>query len=304
MTVLITGATGLVGKSLTSLLLQNDITVHYLTTNKLKIKTENNYRGFYWNPNTSEIDEACLINVKAIIHLAGASIAKKWTTAYKQEIVESRILSTNLLYRTLKNTNNQVKQFISASAIGIYPDSENSFYNEDFTYFDNSFLSSVVLQWENAVQNIERLDILITKIRIGLVLANNGGVLEQLLKPAKLGFAAPFGSGKQWQSWIHIEDLCAIFLHVLNHNLKGVFNGVAPNPVSNEELNKTLAKTLKKPYFMPSIPKIVMKIVLGEMHTLLFESQKVSSKKIVDTGFEFQYKTLHSAFENLIKKQN
>lgn len=300
MTVLITGATGLVGKNLTELLLKNGIIVHYLTTNKSKIETKNNYRGFYWNPQTAAFDEASLINVSAIIHLAGASIAKRWTKSYKQEIIESRTLSTNLLFQALKSNPNEVKQFISASAIGIYPDSETVNYTEDFTAFNNSFLSSVVVKWENAVNQIERLNISVSKIRIGLVLAKNGGVLQQILKPTQFGLGAAFGTGKNWQSWIHINDLSAIFMFVLQNKKAGIFNAVAPEPVSNYVLCKTVAETINKPFFLPNVPKIIMKLVLGEMHTLLFESQKVSCKKIENEGFFFQFKNLKNALKNIL----
>jgi uncharacterized protein len=303
MKILITGATGLVGKEVTGLLLQNGIKVNYLTTSKNKIQHQLNFNGFYWNPASGVIDESCLIGVTAIIHLAGASISKRWTKAYKQEIIESRVLSANLLFNTLKNNPHQVEQFVSASAIGVYPNSLKSFYTEDFQDFEDSFLSNVVLKWEDAVNQIERLNIKVCKLRLGLVLSVNGGALAEILKPTKLGLGAAFGSGKQMQSWIHIHDLASLFLFALEQGLEGVYNAVAPTPIDNQELSKQVAVVLDKPFFMPNIPKIIMKLVLGEMHTLLFESQNVSSKKIEKEGFEFQFKTINTSLNDLLLKK-
>ncbi|WP_394759455.1 TIGR01777 family oxidoreductase [Flavobacterium sp.] len=302
MKVLITGATGLVGSALTELLLQNGLKINYLTTNKNKIEHQPNYNGFYWSPESGVIDENCLIGVNTIIHLAGASIAKRWTSKYKQEIIESRVLSANLLFNALKNNPHQVKQVISASAIGIYPDSLKNYYSEDFKKFDNTFLSNVVVKWEESINQIERLNINVCILRIGLVLAKNGGALPEILKPIKLGLGSPFGSGKQVQSWIHIHDLANMFLYALQNNLQGTYNAVAPTPVTNYELNYSAAKILEKPFFMPNVPQFVMKLILGEMHTLLFESQNVSSKKIKEKGFVFQYKLIQSALNQLLYK--
>lgn len=302
MKVLITGATGLIGKEITELLLQNGIKIHYLTTSKNKIQHQPNFTGFYWNPQTGVIDENCFLGVSAIIHLAGASIAKRWTKKYKQEIIESRVLSGNLLFSALKNNPHEIKQFISASAIGIYPDSLKNFYHEDFQNFDNTFLSNVVVKWEESANQIERLNIKVCKIRIGLVLSTKGGALKEILKPAKLGLGAPFGSGKQMQSWIHIHDLANVFLYAVQNNLSGIFNGVAPNPVSNQELTATVAKELNKSLILPNIPKFLMELVLGEMHTILFESQNVDSQKLLNLGFEFEYKTIYTAIKQLLQK--
>jgi uncharacterized protein len=301
MKVLITGATGLVGKKITEHLLQKGLKINYLTTNRNKIQNESNATGFYWNPSTGEIDEQCLSGVYAIIHLAGATIAEKWTTAYKEEILQSRILSSQLLYYTLKKNNHQVEQVISASAIGIYPDSLDALYDEDFKDFNTSFLSHVVVKWEQAVKEIETLNIKVCSLRIGLVLSKEGGALPKIIQPARFGLGAAFGSGEQWQSWIHINDLCKMFVYALEKGLEGNYNAVAPVPVTNNELSKTVSKVLKRPFFLPNIPKFVMKFLLGEMHILLFESQNVNSKKIQSQGFNFEYKFLLPALKDLLK---
>ena len=302
MTVLITGATGLVGQELVSLLLQNGFTVHYLSTSKSKLVSQNNYKGFYWNPKTSEIDLNALTDVEVIVHLAGASVAKKWTSSYKEEIIESRVLSTRLLYKTLQKNSHQVKQIISASAIGIYPDDLNYIYHETDNKVDNSFLGNVVQQWEEEVNQFEKLHIKVAKIRIGIVLAKNGGALQEMAKPIKMGVGAVFGSGEQYQSWIHIQDLVGIFQFVIQNELSGVFNGVAPYPATNAELTKAIAKTLGKPLFLPNIPQFVMKLILGEMHQILFSSQHVSCRKLLDLKYQFKFASLDKALCDLLKE--
>ena len=301
MTILITGATGLVGQELVNLLLQNGYTIHYLSTSKSKLVSQNNYKGFFWNPKKSEIDTNALTGVEVIIHLAGASVAKKWTTAYKEEIIESRVLSTQLLYQTLQKNSHQVKQIISASAVGIYPDSLTDIYHETDLDIDVSFLGNVVKQWENEVSQFEKLEIIVSKIRIGIVLAKNGGALQEMAKPIKYGVGAAFGSGEQYQSWIHVQDLVAIFQFVMENRLPGIYNGVAPYPVTNSELTKAIAKTLGKPLFLPNIPKFVMKLILGEMHQILFSSQHVSCRKLLDENFQFKFASLDKALNDLLK---
>jgi uncharacterized protein (TIGR01777 family) len=300
MRVLITGATGLIGQEIVSLCYEAGININYLTTRKSKIKEENHYKGYYWNPSLNEIDTTCFKDVDAIIHLAGASVSKRWTANYKNRILESRKDSTRLLINSLKGEVHHIQQVISASAIGVYPDSLTNYYDEGFKDVSDSFLGEVVKVWEQEVDGFSKLGISVSKIRIGLVLSNKGGALQEIIKPVKFGLGAAFGTGKQWQSWIHIDDLANMFLYILTENLSGVFNGVAPNPVSNQELTKTAASVLSRPLIMPNIPKFFMKLILGEMHTILFESQRVSSKKIESKGFSFEYNYLEPAIRNLL----
>ncbi|WP_111307508.1 TIGR01777 family oxidoreductase [Confluentibacter sediminis] len=300
MRVLITGATGLIGQEIVKQCHIKNIEVSYLTTSKSKLGSDVNYKGFYWNVKEKEIDSACFEGVDAIIHLAGATISKRWTSNYKKEIIDSRTESTQLLINSLKGESHTVKHVISASAIGIYPDSLTNYYSETYKDFDDTFLTHVVKAWERSVDGFSKLDITVSKIRTGLVLSDKGGALPEMIKPIKYGFGAAFGTGKQWQSWIHIQDLASMYLYILTHNLKGVYNGVAPNPVNNKELIKTTAKILDKPFFLPNIPKGIMKLLLGEMHVLLFDSQRVSSKKIEDKGFDFEYNCLKRAVEDLV----
>jgi uncharacterized protein (TIGR01777 family) len=281
MKILITGATGLIGSALVPLLLRHGISVNYLTTSKEKIKNSERYSGFYWNPQQCQIDEGALIGVDAIIHLAGATIAKRWTGAYKQEIIESRIFSANLLFNVLKKNPHQVTQIVSASAIGIYPDSLTNVYSENDPQKDPGFLGHVVEKWEQSVDKFRLLGIKVCKLRTGLVLSEKGGALPQMAKPISLNVGSAFGSGNQIQSWIHLDDLVSLYLFAVENKLEGIYNAVAPNPVTNETLTRAIAGILSKPLFMPNVPKFAMKLVLGEMHELLFASQNVSAAKII-----------------------
>lgn len=300
MRVLITGATGLIGSEIVKNCHQKGIDVNYLTTSKSKIEKTSNFQGFYWNPSKAEIDVNCLKDVDVIIHLVGASISKRWTKAHKQAIMSSRLETTALLHETVKNNPNKITQIISASAIGYYPDSLTNYYSETETQVSDSFLGRVVNEWEQAVDAFKTLNITVSKVRIGIVFSKKGGAFPELAKPIKYGAGAVMGTGKQFMSWIHLEDLSAVFLHILEHKLEGVYNGVAPNAATNKTITRAIAKRLKKPLILPNIPKFAMKLVLGEMHILLFESQHVSSKKIEDTGFEFKYINLDAALEVLV----
>lgn len=302
MKVLITGLTGLVGSTIETLLLEKGHTINYLTTSKLKIRNTTNLKGFYWNPEDIEIDLKCFDDVDAIIHLAGASIAKRWTNEYKKEIINSRALSTKLLYNSLQHKKTNIKHFISASAIGIYPDSLDKLYAEEQLTGNDSFLSEVVQKWELGVDDLKTLNIPVCKIRIGLVLSNKGGALPKILAPIKLGLGSAFGSGKQIQSWIHCTDLARLFVFALENNWTGVYNGVAPHPITNKKLTETCAAILNKPLFIPNMPKLAIQLILGEMHTLLYNSQNVSAKKVISSGFTFNFEYADDALRDLLVK--
>jgi len=302
MRILITGATGLVGSELTTLLLKKGVSVHYLTLSKEKEKDQRDCIGFYWNPEQGVIDENCLIGVDAIIHLAGAPISKRWTDAQKQEIIESRVLSSNILYKTLKeNPDHQVKQIVSASAIGIYPDSSSVIYTENSAAVDNGFLGNVVVKWEESVDKFQRLGIKVCKLRTGVVFAKNGGALPEIAKPIKSGFGAAFGDGKQMQSWIHVSDLAHMYLFAVQNAWEGVYNAVTPEPISNNSMTKMIANILHKPLLLPNIPRFVMKLILGEMHELLFNDKNVSAQKAIDNHFKFEFPKPEKALLDVLK---
>ncbi len=303
MKILICGATGLIGSALTELCLRENHQIHYLTTRKSKIEQTENNKGFHWNPAEGEIDEACFEGVDAIVNLSGANIAKRWTETYKQEIMSSRVDTANVIFKALRNAKNHtIKHYVSASGTAIYPSSLTENYTEDTEKESNDFLGKVVKQWELHANQFKSLEIPVTILRTGLVLSEKGGVLVEMAKPVKFGVGAAMGSGKQWQSWIHIDDIARMYLHVLENQITGIYNGVGPNPTTNKLLTKEIASVLHKPFFLPNVPKFMMKLMLGEMSTLLFSSQQVNSEKIENTNFNFTFPTLTPALENLLKK--
>jgi len=298
---LITGASGLIGKRLTELLLQKGHQVSHLG----RKKSNGLVPSYVWDVKGGTIDINALKGIDTIIHLAGAGIADKpWTKERKREILESRTQSTQLLHKTLQQNPNSVKAFISASAIGYY-----GFEASDKTFTENSeagidFLASVTRQWEEEVEKLKTLSLRVAKIRIGIVLSTEGGALKPMLLPIKYFVGSPLGSGKQWMSWIHMDDLCAMFIHIAeNEKLDGVYNATSPTASTNAEFTKAVAAVLKRPIWLPNVPEFVLTILLGEMASLITQGSKVSSKKIQESGFVFQYPTLEGALENLLAKR-
>tara|TARA_R110002020_G_scaffold37072_6_gene111828 strand:+ start:4034 stop:4996 length:963 start_codon:yes stop_codon:yes gene_type:complete len=301
--ILITGATGLIGSEIVGLCLKKGCTVHYLTTQKKKIVSKDRYHGFHWNPAKGEIDLECFKGVDAIINLAGESISKRWTANNRKRIMESRINSLRTLAKGLEDFGDRsVSSFVSASAIGIYPDSLSDYYTEEEQGVDDSFLGEVVSSWEREADAFKKFGFPVAKIRIGLVLSTKGGALPKMAKPIDNYIGAAFGTGEQWQSWIHIRDLARIFLFAVHHRLEGIYNGVGPNPVSNNKLTKEIAVVLNKPLILPNIPRFAMKLLLGNMSYILFASQRVSSKKIEDEGFSFHFQNICRSLEELYQK--
>ena len=302
MLVLITGATGLVGKEVMNYCRIMDIDVHFLTTSKSKLDSHFPAKGFYWNPKKGKIDINAFKGVTHIIHLAGASVAKRWTCLYKREILKSRTKSANWLYKTLKQIDHTVSSFVSASAIGIYSNSATEYYSEGSTHLSDKFLGKVVKSWESAADQFSDLKIKVTKFRTGIVLSDREGALPKLLAPIKMYAGTSFGDGEQWQSWIHVSDLAKMFLFAAENKLEGVYNACAPNPVTQSKLIKNCADILNKPLWMPHIPAIVTRIIFGEMSQLLLSSQRVSSNKIRKVGFGFEYPSIEAAIKEILQE--
>lgn len=299
-TLLITGATGLVGKALVKQCLAEGHIVHYLSTQKSKIVSQTNYKGFYWNPQENKIDIACFKGVEVIFNLAGATIAQRWSNAAKASILSSRTDALALLHTSIETLKFPIKHIISASAIGIYPDSKTRYYEENFQGTDAGFLRTVVKSWEGSLKTFQSLDVKTTALRIGIVLDSQEGALPKIMGPIKNYFGAALGSGDQWQSWIHIDDLVSLFMFVLEFKLDGVYNAVAPNPVQQKELTKLIAKILQRPLVLPNVPEFALRLMLGEMRAIALESQRVCASKIQDAGFKFNFLELESALEDLI----
>lgn len=303
MRILIAGATGLIGKRLVKLCHEEGIRVHYLTTSKSKIQDLDNYKGFYWNPKEGIIEPKAFKNVTAVINLAGMSVSNRWTSSNRKEIYNSRIDAANLIYETLQNHSNQVTHYISASAVGIYPPSHTAMYTEESTEVDTSFLGEVVQDWEAAANRLKDLGARVAILRTGVVLDANEGAFPKIIRPIKMGIGSPLGSGKQWMSWIHVEDVASIYIHCLKRGTQGVVNAVAPSPVTNAYMTKRVAECLNKELWAPKVPKFILKIVLGSMATLAVDGQLVHSNRLKEEGFRFRFVNVESAIKNLLAKK-
>ncbi len=305
MKLLITGATGLVGKELVKRALNQGMEIHFLTTQQSKLNSIVGAKGFYWNPSLQEIDSACFEGVSTIVHLAGATISKRWTTSYKKTILSSRVDSTQILLVGLKTLSegHSVTQLVSASAIGVYPSDFDQTVEENMPLSPSSFMEQVVTDWEQQSDSFSTMGIKVTKLRIGLVLAADGGVVATLKIPTMFGLGAAFGNGKQGQSWIHITDLVSLFLFAIEKQWEGVFNAVTPNPVSQSRFITALAKALHRPHIFPPLPKFLIQLLVGEMSSLVLDSHWVSSKKLVEHGFSFEFPNINDAFENIFHKK-
>jgi uncharacterized protein (TIGR01777 family) len=313
-TVLITGGTGMIGTALSRQLLSEGYNVIILSRNPKETAAShplgaelNFFRStgslYYskWDVQKMTIDPTALAEADFIIHLAGAGVAaQRWSEERKREILESRTRSSELLLKALDEQPNKVRAVISASAIGYYgPDNGTPFTEEDKP--SNDFLGSTCQQWEKSIDPVSQLNIRLVKMRLGIVLANEGGALKEFRKPLSMGVAAILGNGKQMVSWVHINDICRAFIYAMEHvKMKGVFNLTAPKPASNRELTLTLAKKTNKKFFIPiPVPKFVLKAMLGEMSIEVLKSATVNSQKIQSAGFYFLYPDIDLALADL-----
>lgn len=306
-TILITGGTGTIGKTLTQFLTDKQHQVIIMSRHPRPGTTAVSYAA--WDPANQTIDIDAVQKADYIINLAGAGIAdKRWSKKRKAEIVDSRVQSAELLVKALQENTNKVKAVISMAGIGWYGDdnkraADQSFFREGDPA-DEGYLGDTCVKWENAIKPVTALNKRLVIFRCGMVLSNEGGALDELKKPVKAGIAPIFGSGDQVISWIHIDDLCRLMLFVMNDERKhGEYNSVAPNPVTNKQLILALARKMKGRFFIPVyVPSFVLKLMIGEVSIELLKSTKVSSEKISNSGFQFQFPTLEVALDDLIKK--
>jgi len=301
--VLIAGATGLIGTKLATHLLEMGHQVHFLTRNKSQLGPGSLGVGFYWDPAQAEIDSAALVGVEKIVNLAGAPVAKPWTKAHKKRIMESRKQAAQVLHQALSSYNHQVSQYVSASGIAAYASDAQAWYTEADPTNTDSFLGQVVQQWEASADAFKTLDVSVAKLRIGLVLAANGGAFPALAKPVKMGLGACLGNGEQWQSWVHIGDLVAQLYFILDNDLSGVYNGVGPNPVTHKRFLGILAEKCGQKLWLPSVPASMLRLAMGQRAALVLDSQRVSSEKFQELGFEFRYYNLDAAIDQLLASQ-
>jgi len=304
-TVLITGGTGMIGKSLTTLFLEKGYKVIVLSR-KVKKTHRLNLSFAKWDIDKGEIDIAAIQAADVIVHLAGEGVAdQRWTLKRKQAIVDSRVNSGNLLVKSLSENKHHVKTFIGASAIGWYgPDTANSlahgFVETDPA--DDSYLGHTCQLWEQSTADIGAMGIRLVTLRIGIVFNKRGGALAEFLKSAKFGLATILGNGKQIVSWIHQQDLCRMIEFAIETpSVHGSYNATAPHPVTNKKLVLTIAKNKYPIYFPFYVPSFVLKIILGEMSIEVLKSTNVNAQKIQAAGFVFSYPSVEEAIVNLIK---
>ena len=300
MKVLITGGTGLVGSFLTDLLLSNNMEVMVLSRSEKESKVKG-LSYAVWDVSKETIDVAAVCSVDHIIHLAGANIGdKRWTANQKKLIIDSRVKTADLIYKTLKENKHQVKTFVSASGADCYGlETTNNCYDEAADFGDD-FLAKVCVAWENAAKQFNHLGIRTVCFRTGVVCASKDSALQKMIKPITLGFGSPLGSGKQVMSLIHIQDLCNMYLHAIdNDDLQGAYNAVAVNN-TNEEVTQKVAKILHKPLFMPKVPAFMLRLFLGEMASIILEGSAVDNTKIKATGLEFKYASLESVLKDVL----
>ncbi len=298
MNVLISGGSGLVGLELSKMLRAKGHRVSILSRKKTN---DVNYK--FWDIENGVLAEDALIGIDTIVHLAGEGIADgAWTDERKVKIVESRVNSTRLLLDALKKGNHQVKAFISASATGYYSNRGDELMYED-AMPAKDFLGTTCVLWEQEVNKIESLGIRTVKLRIGIVLTTKGGALKKMIVPFKFGLGSALGDGKQWMSWIHLKDLCSMFIYAIENNqLKGAYNAVAPQAATNYEFSKALSKIMKRPFWAPNVPSFILKIIFGEMSAVVLGSTKASADKIEKEGFKFEFAKLNEALIDLLKK--
>lgn len=300
--VLLSGGSGFVGRNLTDLLVRNGFSVSILSRSERPNTTNVSY--YKWDVAKQFIDEAAISNADYIIHLAGENIAGgRWTDERKKQIIDSRVQSVKLMYSILKKKNKQLDAFVSASGVGIY----GAINGEDICYEDmdpeNDFLGLTCQEWETAADTIASLGIRTVKVRTGLALGKGDGFLKKLTPIFKLKLGSALGTGNQYMPWIHIDDLCAIYLKSLNDiSMSGAYNAAVADDTTNTIFSKTLAKIYGYSIWLPNVPAFLIKIAMGEMAFLILKGRRVSSAKIEKTGFNFKFKNLELALKDCLQK--
>ena len=296
--VLISGGSGLVGQHLCKSLQEKGYDVAILSRS---LKPNTHTPSYFWDIDRNEIDSQAINSCDFIIHLAGVNIgAKRWTRRRKKEIIDSRVKSIDLIFNNIDKRNNKLKAFFSASAIGYYGalTSEHIFIETDPSAKD--FIGQTCEKWEQAADRFKSIGIRTLKIRTGVVLSKKGGALAKLKIPIHLGFGSAIGHGRQYMPWIHMDDLCAIYIHAMeNEEMNGAFNAVAPEHITNKALTRMMARALHKPFWFPNIPAFIMKVLFGKLSVMLLRGSRVSSDKIKAAGYTFQFPELENALKDV-----
>ncbi|TXF89073.1 TIGR01777 family protein [Neolewinella aurantiaca] len=297
-TILIGGGTGFIGKHLSRTLAADGHEVRILSRSA---RPDAAFKTFVWDVKEQTIDDAAFAGVDYVINLAGAGIVgKRWSEARKQVIINSRTGSTLLLATTMARLGVKPKLYLSASAIGYYGDRGNELLTEP-SKPGNGFLSKSCVAWEGSVADIDNLNIPTCIIRTGIVLHPDEGALEKMLIPLNFWVSSYFGDGSQFYSWIHIDDMVNTYRHAISKNLTGIYNGVAPNPVTNKELARALGPAMNKSALVVPAPAFAMKLAMGEMSHTVLDSARCSAGKLLATGFAYEYPELDGALRNLLR---
>ncbi len=304
MKFLITGATGFVGKHLLKTLHQQNYDIVVLSRDAEKAKKSLPFplTAFSWNPGSEPAPVQAFEGVDVVIHLAGEGVADhRWSAAQKLKIRNSRLHGTKNLVHTINQLQVKPKAFISTSAIGIYGDRSDEILSETAETGSGDFLSDVCRIWETEAQKVQGVRLCL--VRVGIVLGLDGGALAKMRLPFKLGVGGRLGSGKQWMSWIHVQDLVNLYIHLaLNETAQGIFNGTAPEPETNANFTKILGKALGRPTIVPA-PAFALKLLLGEMSAILLNSQHCEPKRVLQSGFQFRFAKLVDALSDLLRRR-
>jgi uncharacterized protein len=301
--VIVAGGTGLIGRALSRFLQSRGFEVIILTRNPKEHRS--NTPGITyaaWNPEVQTVNEEAFKKASYVVHLAGAGVADKpWTEKRKREIIESRTKASELLIKAMSRIPNQIVSVVSASAIGWYKE-KSSGQSIETDPPDTGFLGETCRIWENSILPVRDLGKKLVILRTGIVLSNDGGAFPEFAKPIRYGIAGVLGDGRQIISWIHIEDICRIYLEAMtNPKWSGIYNAVAPNPVTNRTFTLALAKKMKGSFFiqMP-VPNFILRLMLGDRREEVLKSSNISANKLKETGFQFIYPTIDGAFQDLI----
>lgn len=296
-TVLITGGSGLVGSRLSHLLMAKGYAVRHMSRS---LGSSESISCFHWNIKSMEYDANAIIGVEYIIHLAGANVAEgRWTTKRKQQIEESRIKGSQLVCEMVESSNGAIKGVVSSSAVGYYGAANERAVMTEGSPAGKDFLARVCTKWEEAI-SLCNTNLVI--LRTGVVLSKKGGAISKLLTPIKMGLGTALGKGTQPMPWVHIDDLCNMYIYAMENRISGVYNAVSPEIISNDLFTEQLAKVVSRKILLPNTPSWVLKLMLGEMADMLLTGVNVSSEKIKEAGFKWNYPSLKEALSNILQR--
>ncbi len=299
--ILIAGGTGLIGNRLSLLLTGAGHEVSLLSRSA---SSSGPYRTYTWDPGRGTIDHEAVRRADVVINLSGAGIADvRWTSARKREIIDSRVKTAQLLLESFQCTGHTPQCYLSSGGVGYYGERGDTVLDESAAP-GAGFLSESCVEWEEAVQQIAAHGVRTVIFRIGIVLSSLGGALEKMLLPARLGVGPYFGDGSQWYSWIHIDDVCSMFIHAMgNTSMEGVYNAVAPNPSSNKALGAALMRAMGRPQVLAPAPAFALRLAMGEMADVILGSTRASAQRIESTGFRFEFPELEAAILDVLTRK-